>query len=373
MRILHKYITVDYLVMFTLTLAIFSFVMCVGVVIKAVDLVAKGVSVGMIFQVFLYNLPYILMFSIPMSAMTTALLLFGRLSIDGEITAMKSAGMSLWQIVSPIVFISIVLSFFCVYLNSYLAPESHYARRKLLANAGAQDPISLLEEGRFIKDLPGFMIYIRKKHKEEVKDLVLYEMGPRGLKRSIRAKRGVIKPQPDPYKVSIDLYDVRMDTPDSSNPMDPVKADYGAAGFYPLVLDFSDQHNRKKVNKKVKDMSFFELTQGARNIQEAYPDLAYDDLIKTRMKLVVEANKRLALSISCFAFTLVGIPLGMRSRRKESSRGIGVSLGIVFAFYFFIIIAESLVSHPQFRPDMIVWIPVIGGELIGFLLMHKMN
>lgn len=373
MRILHKYITIDYLVTFILTLSVFSFVMCVGVVIKAVDLVAKGVSVGMIFQIFLYNLPYILMFSIPMSSMTTALLLFGRLSIDGEITAMKSAGMSLWQIVSPIVFISILLSFFCVYLNSYLAPESHYARRKALANVGVQDPINLLEEGRFVKDLPGFMIYIRKKSGNEVKGLVLYEMGSRGLRRCIRAKRGVIKPESDPYKVSIDLYDVRMDEPDSSNPLDLVKSDYGAAEFYPLTLDFSDLSERKKVNKKVKDMSFVELTRGARNIEEAYPDLEYEDLIKTRMKLVVEANKRLALSISCFAFTLVGIPLGMRSRRRESSRGVGISLGIVFIFYFFIIIAESLISHPQFRPDMIVWIPVLGGELAGFILMQKMN
>jgi len=373
MRILHKYITQDYLITFALTLSIFTFVMCVGVVIKAVDLVAKGVSIGMIFQIFIYNMPYILMFSIPMSTMTTALLVFGRLSIDGEITAMKSAGMSLWQIVSPVVFISILLSFFCVYLNSYLAPESHYARRKALVNVGVENPINLLEEGRFVKEFPGFMIYIRKKNRDEVKGVVLYEMADYGVRRSIRAKRGIIQPQTDPHKISIDLYDVRMDQPDASAPLDPVKADYGQAAFYPLTLDFTDMYRRKQVNKKVKDMSFFELTRGARNIQEAYPDLAYEDLIKNRMKLVVEANKRLALSICCFAFTLVGIPLGMRSKRRESSRGIGVSLGIVFLFYFFIILAESLIAHPHLRPDMLVWVPVIGGEITGFLLMHKMN
>lgn len=373
MRVLHRYITTDYLITFGLTLSIFTFVMCVGVVIRALDLVAKGVSIWSIFEVFLYNMPYILMFSIPMSCITSVLLVFGRLSIDGEITAMKSAGLSLWQIVSPVIFVSILLSFFCVYLNSFLAPQSHFARRQALVNIGITNPINLLEEGRFIKDIPGYMVYIRQKQKDEVHGVVLYEMDYYGVKRIVRAKRGVIKPSDDPRKINIDLYDVRMDQPDRQNPLDPVKSEYGNARFYPLSLDFSELYDRKQIAKKVKDMTFTELTRGARHIAETYPELEYEELMEQRMKLVVEANKRLALSISCFAFTLMGIPLGMRSKRKDSSRGVGVSLLVVFGFYFFIILAEALVDSPQLRPDLIVWIPVIFGEIAGFYLMHRMN
>jgi lipopolysaccharide export system permease protein len=88
---------------------------------------------------------------------------------------------------------------------------------------------------------------------------------------------------------------------------------------------------------------------------------------------VVEANKRLALALSCFAFTLLGIPLGMRSKRKESSVGVAISLLLVFLFYLFIIVANSLVGRPELRPDMIVWIPVILAEIIGFGLVRRLN
>ena len=109
MRILHKYVVKDYLVTFALTLTVFTFVMCIVAMVKAIDLVARGISIFVFFQIFSYNIPYILMFSIPMSALTTVLLLFGRLSMDGEITAMRASGLSLWQIVSPLILISIVL------------------------------------------------------------------------------------------------------------------------------------------------------------------------------------------------------------------------------------------------------------------------
>ncbi len=162
MRVLHRYVAADFLVAFALTLSIFTFVMCVGLVIRAIDLVAKGISGGLILQVFFSGLPSILMFTIPMSVLTSVLLLFGRLSMDGEMTAMRASGLGMWQIISPVIMISIGLTFFCSYLNSSLAPKSHYARRVVLANAGVEEPLNLLEAGRFVREFPGLMIYVAK-------------------------------------------------------------------------------------------------------------------------------------------------------------------------------------------------------------------
>ena len=62
----------------------------------------------------------------------------------------------------------------------------------------------------------------------------------------------------------------------------------------------------------------------------------------------------------------------MRSHRKETSIGFAISIMLVFLFYFFIIIADSLVSHPEFRPDLIVWVPVLLSELGGYLLLRRL-
>ena len=86
---------------------------------------------------------------------------------------------------------------------------------------------------------------------------------------------------------------------------------------------------------------------------------------------MVEASTRLGLSFSCFAFVLLGAALGIRIHRRESSIGMAVSLILVFIFYFFIILADSLVTHPHLHPHLIVWIPFVLAEIIGFTLLRR--
>jgi lipopolysaccharide export system permease protein len=372
-RVLNRYLLHDYLVMFFMTLLVFTFVMCVGAVIQAVDLIARGVSPWIIVRAFTYNVPYILTFSIPMSAMTTVLLLFGRLSLDGEITAMRSSGLSMWQIISPVIFVSILLSILCVYLNITVAPNAHYARRKALANLGVTDPISLLEEGRFVREFPGFMIYVGQKSGHRVRDVVVYETAPGGgVLRSVRAQSGELS-MPGEHLMQIDLYEVRIDQPDDAHPDDPTRTRTIHAQHYPVPLDFSRLFRKGEISKTKSSMTLMELTGFIRHIRERYSHLDELKQRQARMGYLVEANERLALSMSCFAFTLLGIPLGMKSRRRESSIGIGISLGVVFIFYFFIIIADALVKYPHWHPDLIVWIPVVLGESLGFYLIKRQD
>ena len=92
-----------------------------------------------------------------------------------------------------------------------------------------------------------------------------------------------------------------------------------------------------------------------------------------RMIMAVELNKRLVLAVSCMAFVLLGVPLGIRAHRKESSIGVALSLLVMFCFYLFVIIAETLVERPECRPDLIVWLPFLVCAVLGFLLLDRMN
>jgi lipopolysaccharide export system permease protein len=373
LRILNRYLTQDYLVIFGMTLLVFTFVMCLGAAIKAIDLGARGVSGFLIFKVFAFNIPYMLMFSIPISVLTGVLLLFGRLSFDGELTAMKACGLSIWQIISPVVLTSILMSLVCVLITSSIAPRCRHAVRAALVELGVEDPAALLEAGRFVRDFPGLMIYIGSRSGNRVTDVVVYEMGKDGPLRNVRAKTGELRTDKEARVMYIDLYDVRIDQREkSAKPGEEPKTQYINAQHYPVKMDFSAM-TKRKVRHKVADMTMLELVQAVRDVRGRFPELDDDDLLRQRMNLVVEANKRLALSLSCFAFTLLGIPLGMRSKRKESSVGVGISLMLVFVFYLFIIVANSLVGSPQLRPDLIVWIPVVLFEVAGFWLIRRVN
>jgi lipopolysaccharide export system permease protein len=368
--IISRYVTRDFLVTLLLTLAVFTFVMCVGAIIKAIDLFAKGLSGWLIIQAFIRNIPFILSFSIPISTLTSSLLVFSRLSMDGEITAMRACGLSLWQIVAPVILVAVLLSMFCIYLNCWAAPDAHLARRKMLRSVDIGDPINLLEEGRFVRDFPGVMVYVGKKGKHEVEGIVVYELDDKGVKRSVRAKTGTVGIDTNKKQIVVDLYDVRIDQPDRDNPTDLSLSRHVTARHYPIRLD-SDEIRKGKLKKKVADMRVNEIISKVRHLSEELQDMKAEDIMKERIALLVEANQRLALSLSCFAFTLLGIPLGMKSRRKESSIGVLISLFLVFVYYLFIIIADALVARPELRPDMIIWIPVVGMEIIGFLLLRR--
>ncbi len=371
MRVLNRYLAHDFLVSFLMTLLVITFVMYIGAIIKAIDMLSRGVSGMLILKIFGLTLPYTLKFSIAISVLVSVLLLFGRLSFDGEITTMKASGMSMWHIISPVVLLSTVLSFASIYINGSLAPHSRFAQRKALLEAGVEEPINLLEEGRFVRDFPGLMVYVGKKSATEVSDVIVYEMDAQGVKRNIRAERGTVDYNKDTKILLINLFDVRIDQPDRDNPMDISKSRFVSAKEYPVRLDFKALVGDGIVNKKAPDMTYLELIRAIQNVQQAFPDLEPGDMQKQRMKLVVEANQRLAFSVACFAFTLVGIPLGMKSHRKETSIGIALSLALVISFYLFMIISDTLVGYPQYRPDLIIWIPVLVAQGMGFYLIQR--
>ncbi len=372
MRVLERYLLRTFLVTFALTLSVFTFVMCLGAVVKAIDLLARGVSGWFILKVFFYNIPFLLTFSVPMSVLTAVLLMFGRLSSDNEINAMKASGLSLWQIATPVILASVFLSLFCLVVNGSLAPASHWAQRRVLVELGVTDPLSLLEEGRFTRDIPGFLIYVGKKEHNHATDVHIYELGPQGVKHSIRAKSGKFVVDHEHRKMLVTLYDARDEQPDPNNPNNLTQMKGGTGSVAELPIDLKDVMQRGTVKKKAPDMTYGEVLEAIRDVRQAYPGVKEEDLAVIRMKLVVDANQRLALALSCFAFTLLGIPLGMKSHRKETSIGFGISILLVFFFYFFIIIADSLVGHPQLRPDLIIWIPILACELIGFVLLKRM-
>ena len=490
MRILTSYITRQFLLTFVITLAVFLFVMAVGNIFKVIDLFSRGVPGLLILQVFSYGIPFSLIFAIPMSVMAAAFLVFSRMANDRELIAMKACGISLWQVIQSPVLIAALLSLVCIYINCNLAPNSHYARRTVLGKLGVETPLSLLDEGRFIRDFPGFTIYISRKEGHRVFDIVIYEFGSKGVKQTVRAKSGTIETdKQNPGKIIIRLFQVRIDQADDQFPNDLSRTKRLSADEYPVTIDVAELMSRGIIWKKRADLTMLEIVRTLRGsmlfttddftdlnslarvladppnrlagfiqanlsdntrawlnkfdgspatraglsaalvmdlnrlmagpclytaqrfqgvnlnnntrallghqptgdallrlnrmlLEDAYPaflarnflsNLKAEDAVVHRMSLMVEVSTRLALSLSCYAFVLLGAALGMKIHRKESSIGIAVSLLLVFVFYFFIIIADAMVNHPEFQPHLIVWIPFVASEIIGYVLIKRAN
>lgn len=370
-RVLNRYLLGDFAKSFLITLFVLTFVMYVGAVVQAIDYMSRGISGLLIMKIFALNIPFTLSFVIPMSVLTTVLLHFGRLSADGEITALKSSGVSLWQIAAPILFCSVLLSGVCLYLNAVLSPQSHFARRQMLRDLGEEDPLALLDEGRFISDFPGVKVYVGKKADSRLEDIILYQFDEKGVRAEVLAKSGRVSFNKETRVMEINLEKVRLTEYDKNNPEDHEKARSLSADSYPVTLDLRQMLQKSVIYKKAPDMTFSELVDALRNVRQAFPDIQEKNVPRMRAKMAVDASQRLALAMSCFSFTLLAIPLGIRSHRKESSIGIGLALVLLFTFYMFIILSDAMVDRPEWRPDMIPWIPVLGCQFFGFLLLQK--
>jgi lipopolysaccharide export system permease protein len=372
MRTLNRYIVIDYLVIFLAALGLITFVMTVGALVKAVDLMSRGISAALIIKFFFQNIPYILSFSMPISTLFAALLLFGRLSMDSEISAMKSCGISLWRLAAPLILLSMLFSGICVYINSEVAPVAKYANKELLRTAGVEEPINLLEEGRFINDFPGLMIYVGRKTGTVVKDVVAYELDKDGgVKRSVRAKHGDIVADNVNRLLTVKLYDVRIEMPDAKDPHDVSKTTYVNAEYYPLKLDFHKMLKTKSTTLKQGYLRIGQLVDRIRNVERDFPMLSAPDRLIQKTRLVVEANQRISIAFGCFSFMLIGIPLGIKSHRRETATGMVVSLGVVFVYYLFIVIAKALADYPLLHPNLILWIPLIAAQIIGLWLIRR--
>ena len=359
---LGNYILKNYIIIFISTLFLVTFTMCLLSIPKIVSILSRGIEIKIV-GIYFYNLlSYFLSYSIPISALFSSLLLFGRLSVDSELSAMKSSGLSLWQISSPVIFVALLISLFCLYNNSITYPQKRYENRVLLQDIDTSDPIKLLDEGRSIRDFPGYIIYIQNKNDNKIKDLIIYELNKKNesINRCIQAREGLIELDKSNNQLLIELYDARIES--ISNDID--KNQYAYAQKYSIPLDLNEWKKPSKISKKRRDMTLPELILNARNDSE-------QKFIAG--KYWVRIHQRIYMGIAPLTFVLIGIPLGIKSHRKESSYGMILSLLVVFIFYCLILIADVLDNNPNLNSWLIPWIGSLLMQCYGLFLMKKLN
>jgi lipopolysaccharide export system permease protein len=298
-----------------------------------------------------------------MSAMISILLVFGRMSADSEITAMKSCGLGLWQIASaPLVF-SLGLAVICFFIYSFVVPRSYALSKHILRELKSSVPLAILEEGRFTQPFPGVSIYIGNRKDDVLHDVRIFKLMKSGGKQKINAETGKVRIDEKSGKIIVDLTGVRID------PF--MEGRRGVAYLEEWTLEFPGKRFGGGVNTKPIYFTAREVIERIKDTAKYFPLLDKEAVREEHSRLVVEFNLRIVQSLACVVFVLLGIPLGVKTHRKESSIGIAMSLMIIVFFQIFMIAGESLSRKPEFYPQLVLWIPIIVGEFIGIILMQR--
>ena len=388
MRTLHRYLTRQIVATMLMTVVVFTFVLLLGNVLKEIlgMLVNRQATLLMALQAIGLLIPFVLVFALPMGLLTATLLVFGRFSADQELTAVRASGVSLVAVVTPVLLLSAVMSLVSAWVNLEIAPRCRVAYKQLLVQVGMSQAGLLLPEKTFIKEFPNKIVYIGNIDDSDLKDVLIYNLNDDGkVDYYIRAREGKIEIDQANQVIHVQLTDAwRVGLMEDTEVPVPV---YAAESS----LSYTNQPDEKKTEKmQLSDMTFREL-QDQLQLLEArvryigpLPKLtraqAEEKLreIKTfrediTLPIRLQIHSKIAFSFASIGFTLVGIPLGIRAHRRETTFGIALALILVLIYYSFFIIGQSLDTRPELFPHLIMWIPNFLFQAIGMVLLWRAN
>ena len=385
MRILQRYIIHQILVVFVACLIVFTFVLFVGNMLKIIELMSKGIKATTIIQFLILLLPFMLAYSIPISILTSVLLVFARLSADNEITAIRSGGINLKYIFTPVIITACILVALCYWINDSLRPNSIFTGRKLLLEIGIEEPIVHIPTGRFTELFPDYMVYIGQKEGKTMKRMVVYKFEEEKLDSVITAGRGQLLygkkksetlDKEDHENVYLKLYDgvIEKIPAEGQTPAQVNRIEFGT-----YIIEFNLQgqlQNLSQMGKKEREMTNRELSKRIKDyrkrIKQAGQTTWSANLKQDISSIRTRIHNRLAMSFSCLVFVLIGIPLGIRVHRSETSIGAGISLMLIAGYYFMMTLGEAFQENPSLHPWLFMWIPNLILLTISITLIHKM-
>ncbi len=388
MKTLHLYLIRQVLVTLLMTVMVFTFVLMLGSVLKEILglLVGGQASLGLVLQALGLLLPYVLVFALPMGMLTATLLVFGRFSADNELTAARASGISLLSLVTPILILSVLLAGLAAYINLDLAPRCRTAYKRLLAQSGLAQSASLIPERTYIKDYTNCIVYVGKVSGTNLADVMIYEWRDNKVESYNRADTGVLQIDPRQNVLTVVLSNAYSVSVRDGNSM-PQPVPLG-------VVEFAFTNAPAKIARSrvdIADMSFQqlrnELRQLTEQIQSSQPvDKAPTDELREKMRQLrsqkrpditlpvqVQLHRQVSFSFACIGFTLIGILLGIRAHRRETTFGIAVALMLVVVYYSFFILGQSLDTKPELAPHLILWIPNFLFQSIGVVLLWRAN
>jgi len=360
MKIIPRYLLKELGWPFLASLLISTIILAAGNIIQTADMVMnKGVEFIQVAKIFLLFLPYVLIFTIPISVLAAVLLGFGRLSSDNEVTTFRTSGISVYEVILPVLVCGVLISMLSVPLNDKILPESEFAARRLLKKIGIRHPGAMLEPGVFVKGFKNYIIFIHNVKGNVLEDVRIYQPREDKPTRTIVAKKGRIISVPEENSVKLHLSDGTADEIAADKPDEFYKLSFKD---YYMTLSVGNAVDAQNIQKKAREKSIKELL------------IDINDLERDKINVVplrIELHKKIALAFSNFVFVLTGIPLAITTHRRERFIGFGLAMGVFLIYWGIMLSGIAFAIHGIIPAWLGVWSANILLSILGINMFYR--
>jgi len=362
MRILTRYILREVVSHALIGAAVFTFILFTRDLGRILELIVRNSApLPSVAEIFFFTVPVALTYTIPMGVLVGILIGLSRLAADSEITAMRASGMGVWTFLRVISIFVLVAWLLALGNSVYLAPRSLAALGKLQDNLKSSQASFEVQPRVFYEGFPKHILYVQDVKAISGgalwKGVFLADLTDPSAPRISLAREGLLVSQ------GPDTLDLHL-TNGSTHEADPKNPDqYQISTFQTTDIPIripAPQNNQEHEPTSLGEIRVADLLRVAGTTDPV-----------TRRWHLIEYHRRLALPTACIVLALVGIPLGLSSKKGGKSSGFVVSMLLVFLYYSLSLIGVSFARQGRVSPAAGVWLADLAFLLGGFFLLWR--
>ncbi|MFQ5810395.1 MAG: LptF/LptG family permease [Armatimonadota bacterium] len=311
-------------------------------------------TVGEVGLIFAYRLPKMLAFTFPMSMLLAAVLGYNRLSGDGETTAMRAGGISFFRIELVGIAFAAVIGALVYWMSEEVVPRAERAAERAVLVGQYRRAVREDVFFRMPADGPLRRVVVADEFdhpKGILRGVTIIELDQGRLSTAYWAEEAIWR------EYSWELRTVRFiagpftGATAAVKTIDPIEA---------APSDITDQPggpagmNRQELRQEIAQQG--EEVRALRGAGVRETEKKLGSAVRRWRNLKIQYHLRTAVPVSCIAFALVGIPLGVRPRRTGSSMNLGLAVVIVFGYYIFFNLLSLFGQRGVLPPFATAWL-----------------
>jgi len=341
--LLDRYIFRELLSPFFGSLFALSFVIFAKEMLRLVDLlVSRGVGLGALFNIILHLLPSFLVLTLPIACLIASISAFSRLSFDNELTAMRTAGLSIWRLAKPVLLFSVCVFLVTLFLAKWGQPWSNVSL-KGLALSLIQNQLNLaLETGVFNEPVPGMVIYVPHPVEGSAQEVGVFISDQRNRSKPfiIVARSYQVVNDPQHRKLGLRLFHGSV----HQIPKDIQQYHQVRFSTYLLWMDIPLPNGFGTIDRPTYQAMIQKLDETGWHDAGA-------------LRRLMEYYKDLGFPLASLLLGLLGLPVGIVSRRSGRIGGFAIGILIIIGFYVLNVLGEFLVTTLVISPFAGAWLP----------------